>query len=224
MLLKKFTLLAAFVVTVCSGAVLPNVTALEKRPDDVSVQAVDFSICGAAIGKAAVELLKFSWNTGQAHLKGNAEACINMLRGSSQCSSVKKRSGKASAGDDVVSRCFCAYSVGTAINVENFLGEGSQATQAMLNTITGGYFTGANNLEFDCGDKRMFTSIVVSCASDSVQDRVDQCKGGTYSPNSQLVEKARTTVHLTKPDTPAPCEIRPPYCNRTPSNNNTIAN
>ncbi|KAK3837596.1 MAG: hypothetical protein JOS17DRAFT_813412, partial [Linnemannia elongata] len=174
MLLKKITLLATFVVAVCSGAVLPNVTALDPRPEDASLQAIDLSVCGAAIAKAAIEIVTFSWNTGQAHLKGNAENCIRSLIGNNQCSTAKSRYRKASAGDDNLSRCFCAYSVGSAVNVEDFLMDNTQAAQRMINTINGGSFTGAYNLEADCGDSSSFTSVVVSCAGDSVQDRVNQ--------------------------------------------------
>ncbi|KAF9918523.1 hypothetical protein FBU30_000144, partial [Linnemannia zychae] len=140
MLLKKITLLATFVVALCSGAALPNATALDLRPEDASVQAFDFSVCGTAIAKAAIDIFTYR---------------------------------KSAAGDDNISRCFCAYSVGSDINVEDFLVDNTQPAQRMINTINGGTFTGAYNLEVDCGKSSSFSSIVVSCAGDSVEERVN---------------------------------------------------
>ncbi|KAF9915695.1 hypothetical protein FBU30_001804 [Linnemannia zychae] len=215
MLLKKIVFLVACVFTLCSGAVIPNVTALEpyaNNANNTSVKAIDLSVCGTAIAKYTVELLKFSWDTGHAKFKQDATQCVDNLRRASVCSVPKERVGQTNVGS-----CYCAYGMGIDVNWEDFMSGADGGIFPNMRSAIQGVFFGAYNIESFCG-RNNYQSLVVSCAGNTVNERVRECRNGNWSPAQNLVGKLKATVHLTvrDPDTPAPCEIRPPYCNRIP--------
>ncbi|KAF9585801.1 hypothetical protein BGW38_000701 [Lunasporangiospora selenospora] len=212
MMFRRLYLLLACVLALCSSAALPNSTALthlEKR---------SLSACGAAIVSHAPTIAKYFWKTATVFTKDSANNCLNTLFwAQTMCTSSKPTRTSAVS----VPGCNCAYSIGYEINYETFMTIGTNfMANSVSKVINEGTWYGATNAEVDCGSMAKHMTISVSCLGNTVLDRVKTCAGGTYSPAANLIGKATITTYLDKrekPYKPAPCEIRPPYCNRVAS-------
>lgn len=109
--------------------------------------------------------------------------------------------------------------MGTDVNLEKFLSlADSNAYKDKKSMINDRVWNGAANVETYCGDPKRYISMSVSCLANSVVDRVRECRAGRYSPDENLLERNSRSVYITiyddDDDKPAPCEIRPSYCNR----------
>ncbi|KAF8960182.1 hypothetical protein BGZ46_001617, partial [Entomortierella lignicola] len=203
MTLKRLFLLLACVLALCSGLVLPNKTASSGLvlPNNTAssglvlpnstASVIDLekrglvSVCGSAIASYAPEVARYLWNTAQSYSKDLANKCLNNLfMTPSMCSIAPPRMGGASAGTVAGATCWCAYSVGSKINIENFLTLSTNYMARDVNSFINEQptFFGAANEDVFCGDKERHMAISVSCLGDTAKDRVKACSQGTSSP------------------------------------------
>ncbi|KAI9235473.1 MAG: hypothetical protein BYD32DRAFT_438312 [Podila humilis] len=200
------------------------------------------SICGSAIVKYAPDVATYLWNHALQYTRETALTCMKTLFWAHEmCVTKPARQNQVRVGDNRKIGCSCAYDAGTAVNIENFLTfDKNNLLREIQRRIESDLWHGATHMESGCGDTQTYMHIGVSCTGNNVLDSVKACSVGTTLPPANLrfcsynrfgfeakskpIRKVSYRINCPyenealdtnpKPPKPAPCETRPPYCNR----------